>query len=86
MLQSRKGHLSSRIHPSQELVHTHLHMFAGAVVASLLPLSSAKPLGVDSAEADAAESESRSGSSADMHGDQDDADDAVAARYDIIRH
>ena len=59
-------------------------MLAGTVVASLLPLSSAKPLGVDSAEADASESESRSGSSTDMHGDKDDADTAVAARCDMV--
>lgn len=59
-------------------------MLAGTVVASLLPLSSAKPLGVDSAEADASESESRSGSSTDMLGDKDDADSAVAARCDTV--
>ena len=59
-------------------------MLAGTVVASLLPLSSAKPLGVDSAEADASESESRSGSSTDMHGGKDDADAAVAARCDTV--
>lgn len=57
---------------------------AGTVVASLLPLSSAKPLGVDSAEADASESESRSGSSADMHADEDDADSPVAARSAML--
>ncbi|DBA72537.1 hypothetical protein WJX79_010559 [Trebouxia sp. C0005] len=52
----------------------------GTVIASLLPLSSAKPLGIDSAEADASESESRSGSSADAHPDEDNTDTSVAAR------
>ena len=52
-------------------------MPAGAVVASLLPLSFAKPLGIDSAEADASESESRSGSSADVHTDVDNSDVAT---------
>ena len=55
-------------------------MPAGTVIASLLPLLSAKPLGIDSAEADASESESRSGSSVDMHADDDNTDTSVAAR------
>jgi len=70
------------------LVNTHANkegctmtlMPAGTVIASLLPLSSAKPLGIDSAEADASESESRSGSSADAHPDEDNTDTGVAAR------
>ena len=58
-----------------------MFVLAGVVIASLLPLPSAKPLGIDSAEADACESESRSGSSGDIHAEQDDTDAAVAARY-----
>ncbi|DBB09878.1 hypothetical protein WJX82_001683 [Trebouxia sp. C0006] len=50
----------------------------GTIIASLLPSSSAKSLGIDSAEADASESESRSGSSADA--DEDNTDTNVAAR------
>ncbi|DBB02922.1 TPA: hypothetical protein ACH3X1_013524 [Trebouxia sp. C0004] len=55
-------------------------MPAGTVIASLLPLSSAKPLGIDSAEADASESESRSGSSADVQAAENNTDSGVAAR------
>ncbi len=70
------------------LIYTHANnqgcimtpMPAGTVIASLLPLSSAKPLGIDSAEADASESESRSGSSTDAHPDEDNTDTGVAAR------
>lgn len=58
-----------------------MFILAGVVIASLLPLPSAKPLGIDSAEADACESESRSGSSGDIHAEQDDTDAAVAAGY-----
>jgi len=53
---------------------------AGTIIASLLPLSSAKPLGIDSAEADASECESRSGSSSDVQADEDNTDTGVAAR------
>ena len=51
---------------------------AGILIASLLPLPSAKLLGVDSAEAQVSESESSSGSAADISADSDD---AAAARY-----
>ena len=54
---------------------------AGVVVAALLPLPSAKLLGVDSAEAQASESESSSGSAADTSADSDD---AAAARCDKL--
>ena len=56
---------------------------AGTVIASLLPLPSAKPLGVDSAEADAGDSESRSESSADVQSELDDSDSVKTARYSL---
>lgn len=59
---------------------------AGAVVASLLPLPSAKCLGVDSAEADASEAESHSNSSADTQAGRDDNDAAESARYCLLPH
>ncbi|KAL3159903.1 hypothetical protein ABBQ38_010300 [Trebouxia sp. C0009 RCD-2024] len=52
----------------------------GAVAASLLPLSSAKPLGVDSAGADASESESYSTSSTEGLASQEDTLASEAAR------
>ena len=55
--------------------------YAGILMAALLPLPSAKPLGVDSAEAGAVESESRSESSADTQSELDDSDSARTARY-----
>lgn len=54
---------------------------AGAVVASLLPLPSAKALGVDSAGADACESESHSTSLVDTQTGQDDIRASESARY-----
>ena len=54
---------------------------AGAVVASLLPLPSAKILGVDSAEADASEAESHHNSSSDMQAGRDDIN---TARYCLL--
>ena len=53
---------------------------AGTVVASLLLLPSARPLGIDSAEADACESESRSSSSVDVHSQDNKSHDAQVAR------
>ena len=65
----------------KDLLHDGVFFLAGTVVASLLPLPSAKTLGIGSAEADTSESESCSGSSADTHAVQDQKDAAVAARY-----
>lgn len=57
---------------------------AGAVAASLLPLSSAKPLGVDSAGADASESESYSTSSTEGLASQEDTLASEAARCAVF--
>lgn len=57
----------------------------GVLLASLLPVPSARLLGVDSAMADASESESSS-SSPDQHLDQAEQDTAVAARYMSAHH
>ena len=55
---------------------------AGAVVASLLPLPSAKVLGVDPAEADASEAELHSNSS--VQAGQEDTNTAETARCCLL--
>ena len=57
---------------------------AGAVVASLLPLPSARSLGVDQAEADASEAELYSNSSADTQAGRNDTNTAETARYCLL--